>query len=102
MATTPDPVDVALGTAAVGLRVGSAAGMAIVDAGRSATRVWIALPGVNSVASATARQGRVARTQAGETAEEFVRRVAASGTIERVARQVLDGLDMERIVEDVL
>jgi hypothetical protein len=102
MATTPDPVDVALGAAAVGLRVGGAASLAVVDAGRAVTRVWVALPGVNTVASRTARQGRVARVQAGETAEELVRRVATSGAIERVATQIIESIDIERIVTDVL
>jgi hypothetical protein len=102
MATTTDPVDIALGAAVVGLRVGGAAGLAAVDASRAVTRVWIALPGVNTVAAITARQGRAARVQAADSTDELVRRVAASGAIERVASQVLASIDIERIVTDVL
>jgi hypothetical protein len=102
MATRTDPVDIALGAAAVGLRIGGAAGLAAVDAGRAATRVWIALPGVNAVAALTAQQGARARVQAAETTDELVRRVAASGTIERLAGQILSSIDIERIVGDVL
>ena len=102
MANTTDPVDVAVGAAAVGLRVGGAAGLAVVDAGRAVTRVWIALPGVNTVAALTAQQGRRARTQAADTGDELVRRVVASGALERVTRQVVNTIDVERIVADVL
>ncbi len=102
MATNTDPVDIAIGLAAVGVRAGAVAGQTAVDTGRIVGRISLAFPPVAFVASRTASEGRRARSSAGDVTDEVVRRLAESGVIERVVTQVAASLDVERLIAGAL
>jgi hypothetical protein len=102
MATNTDPVDVALGAAAVGLRIGGAAGQATLDAGRLIGRITLLDRPVGYVADRTATEGRRARTQIGELADGWARQLVERGDIERIVSEALEHPATRRLVESVL
>jgi hypothetical protein len=91
MAANTDPIDIALGLTAIGLRVGGTIG-----------RVSLALPPVGFVAARTASEGRKARAQVGDLADDVARRLAESGVIERVVTDTMEHPAARRLVESVL
>jgi hypothetical protein len=102
MATTTDPVDVALGAAAVGLRVGGAAGQAALDTARVVGRITLIGRPVGAVAARTADEGRRARVQVGEIVDGWTRQLVERGDIERIVGDAMEHPATKRLVESVL
>src|SRR5213078_27854 len=93
---------VAFGIAISGARAGAATARVAVAPARMATRLPVVGARVGALAEQLDRDGRAAIIEGRQTLEDLAVQVLSAPEVEHVALQVIDAVDVDRIVDAIL